>query len=248
MSRLHLHRRPGRTGRSVVSRATLAALTAAALAAGAAPAAHAQPVPAIPGVPTVGQAPGSSMFVDEIGRPTPLVQQNVRDFAEQPWVPESLANVLLSALAFTAESTPGEGVPLPENSPTFTQFYWPTVSGDCIGGVSDAVGSALAVPGPAQIPAPGAGDGQTTFLFTALGTSAAAAEQGGMTVHWVNVNTLATGQTTLGNHGINPEGPATISGVADTGKGTIIAVLGGDIRTQESTCSFIPTAAVIDAR
>lgn len=234
MSRHLLSRR---TGRSL-----LAVLTAGALVAGAAPAATAQPVP------TLGQAPGSSMFVDEIGRPTPLVQQNVRDFAEQPWVPESLANVLLSALAFTAGSNPGEGVPLPENSPTFTQFYWPTVSGDCIGGHSDAVGSALAVPGPAQIPAPGAGEGQTTFLFTALGTAPAAAEQGGMTVHWVNLNTFATGQTPLGNHGINPDGPATISGVADTGRGTIVAVLGGDIRTQEATCSFIPTTAVIDAR
>lgn len=219
-----------------MSRATLAVLAAGTLAVTATPVAHAQTVPA------------SSMFVDEIGRPTPLVQQNVHNFADLPWVPEAVSNALLSALAFTAGSTPGEGVPLPENSPTFTQFYWPTMSGDCIGGTSDAVGSALAVPGPAQIPAPGAGEGQTTFLFTALGTSAATAEQGGMTVNWVNLNTHAFGQTQLSNHGINPEGPATISGVADTGTGTIVAVLGGDIHTQEATCSFLPTAAVIQAR
>lgn len=236
--------RSGRVRRGACT--LLAALTAAGAAAlTAAPAAHAQPFSQIPGL---GQAPGSSAFVDEIGRPTPMVQQNVRGFAEQPWVPQDLRNVLLSALEFTSTSTPGEGVPLPDNAPVITQFYWPTVSGDCIGGELDAVGSALAVPGPAQIPAPGASEGQTAFLFTALGTSAAAAEQGSMIVHWVNLNTFATGRTSLENHGINPQGPATVSGVADTGKGTILAVVAGDVRTQDATCSFIPTAAKIDAR
>ena len=110
------------------------------------------------------------------------------------------------------------------------------------------MGSAIAVPGPAEIPAPGAAEGQTAFVFTALGTAPAAPEQGGMTVNWANINTLRTGATSLGNHGINPDGPATLSGTADTGHGTVVAVVSGTVHTEDGPCTFIPTAAIIDAR
>ncbi len=186
--------------------------------------------------------------LDELGRPTPRTQQEIRAFANQPWMPPALRDALLSGLAFTA-GTNGDGGPeLPDNAPRFTQFYWPTVSGSCIGGELDAVGSAIAVPGPAEIPAPGAAEGQTAFLFTALGTAPAAPEQGGMTVNWANINTLRTGATPLGNYGINPDGPATLSGTADTGHGTVVAVVSGTVHTEDGPCTFIPTVAIIDAR
>lgn len=191
---------------------------------------------------------GSSQYLDELGRPTPYLQDRVQEIAALPFLPQELSDALLSGLAFATGAGEVGGPPLPEDAPVFTQFYWPTVSGDCIGGQLDATGSALAVPGPAEIPAPGAADGQTAFLFTALGTAPAAEQQGGMNVYWFNLDTFAFGETPLENNGINPEGPATVSGVADTGKGTILAALGGDVRTTESTCSFLPTAAVIEAK
>ncbi|GAB2508472.1 hypothetical protein CATRI_04685 [Corynebacterium atrinae] len=188
--------------------------------------------------------------LDELGRPTPQVTQQVRDFANHPWLPKEISDAVLSALAFYAGNGNGSegGVPLPVDGPGFTQFIWPTVSGKCIEGGLDAVGSAIAVPGPTTIPAPGAADGQTAFLFTALGTSPAAANQGELFVHWFNLTNLRHGITSLDNNGINPEGPATVSGTANTGHGTVVAVVSGNVRTETNSCHFIPTAAIIDAR
>ena len=215
-----------------VTFATVGATTAVA------PAAQANPLPDL----------SSHNPLDELGRPTPRTQQEIRTLAEQPWVPADVRNILLSALAFAAGDNGEGGPPLPEDGPTFTQFYWPTVSGSCIGGELDAVGTAIAVPGPAEIPAPGAADGQTAFVFTALGTAPAAADQGGMHVNWVNINTLRHGAVALDNHGINPDGPTTLSGTADTGDGTIVAMVSGRANTTDGPCDFIPTAAIIDAR
>lgn len=201
--------------------------------------------------PSPAQASSGSAnpYLDTLGRPTQYTQDRVRDFVDQPWVPKDLRNAALTALNFYAGNNGDGGPDLPVDGPSFTQFYWPTVSGDCIGGELDSVGSALAVPGPAEIPAPGAGHGQTIFLFTALGTAPAAGPEvsQNMRVRWVNIDTLQYGETPLANHGINPDGPATLSGVGNTGTGTIIALLDGDVRTQDSTCSFIPTAAIIEA-
>lgn len=191
------------------------------------------------------QLPASPL--DELGRPTDETAQAIRDFVNQPWVPEDLRNAALSALAFARGDGGGEpGAKLPENGPNFRQFVWPTVSGRCIDGQSDAVGSAIAVPGPSEIPAPGAAEGETTFLFTGLGTAPAAKDQGDMRVQWLNLTTLQGGETSLENHGINPDGPGTVSGTAKTGKGLTIAWLHGTLHTEKETCGFMPTAAFID--
>lgn len=190
----------------------------------------------------------SSLPLDELGRPTQPVLDQARGFAEQPWLPEDFRNAILTAVGFFEGGDEG-GPPLPDDAPQLTQFAWPTVAGDCIGGGGDSVGSAIAVPGPTEIPAPGAGPGQTAFLFTALGTAPAAEVQGGMYVHWININTLQTGATALENNGINQEdGPATISGTANTGHGTVLAMAVGDVRTEDATCSFLPTGALVEVR
>lgn len=225
------------TARTIAVAVALAAVSAFSIGAGTATA-QVSPLPNLS-----AQGP-----LDELGRPTPQTQAQVRDFANQPWVPAEMRSAILSGLAFSVGANGDGGPELPDNAPTFTQFYWPTVSGSCIGGELDAVGSAIAVPGPAEIPAPGAGPGQTAFVFTALGTSPAATEQGGMNVTWFNLDTLQNGVTPLGNYGINPDGPATLSGTANTGHGTVVALVSGDVRTQDATCNFIPTAAIIDAR
>lgn len=190
----------------------------------------------------------SPQYIDSLGRPTPLTVSKVNEFADQPFVPPRVADALRTAVGFFAGTGEIGGPPLPDPAPSFTQFLWPTVSSHCIGPGLHSTASAIAVDGPAAIPAPGAGAGQTVFVFTALGTPPAADEQGLMNVYWVNLNTFRTGVTPLGNNQINPAGPATLSATADTGSGRILAVVDGQVRTTENVCSFAPTATSFHVR
>lgn len=182
--------------------------------------------------------------VDHLGRPTPETAGQIRGFAHQPWVPPQAKDAILQALDFAIGAGETGGPDLPKQGPQFTQFGWPTVAGSCINGAHNSVGTAIAVPGPADIPLPGAKAHETAFLFTALGTAPAAQHQD-MRAHWFNLSNGRRGSISLGNHGINPEGPATISGVADTGRGIIVVLLEGSVHTEDSTCNYFPTAAII---
>lgn len=202
-----------------------------------------------PDLQAINASQSANSPLDELGRPTAETQERIRAFAAQPWIPQDARNAILSALAFSTGEGGGQGPALPEGpGPEFRQFYWPTVSAQCIGGQSDAVGSAIAVPGPTEIPAPGAGEGETVFLFTALGTSPAAANQGDMQVRWFNIDSLQSGTTPLFNNGINNNGPATVSGRAATGKGTVVALLEGSVNTEDASCRFAPTAAFLEVK
>ncbi|MHA2788638.1 Rv1157c family protein [Corynebacterium sp. S7] len=213
----------------------------------------AQPASASESTPATNPIDASSnvmsSYIDELGRPTDYTVGKVNEFASQPWVPDDVENMLRAGVSFFA-GTDGElgGPELPTDAPHFTQFYWPTVSSNCIGEGLHSTASALAVPGPAENIAPAPQAGQTTFVFTALGTPPAAEAQGGMNVYWFNVNNLRAGVTPLDNNGINKTGPATLSGLADTGSGTVIAVVNGSVKTETNTCSFAPTAALINVR
>lgn len=217
-----------------------AATAAAVAAAGCLAPASAAPAPA--------SSLSSNRYLDELGRPTPYTQAKVNEFADQPYVPQDVANALRSAVSFFGGTGELGGPPLPADAPAFTQFYWPTVSSNCIGKGLHSTASALVVPGPATSPAPGAGPGEATFVFTALGTPAAAREQGQLKVYWINLNTFRTGVTPLGNNGINPAGPATLSGTASTGPGRVLAVVDGRVRTATNVCAFAPTAASFSVR
>ncbi|UIZ92884.1 hypothetical protein JZY91_03810 [Corynebacterium sp. CNCTC7651] len=217
-----------------LTRAATCAVAAAAIAVGAAAA-----------TPAAAQ---SSVYLDELGRPTDHTVQRVNAFADQPFVPPQVANALRTAVNFYAGTGELGGPPLPEDAPPFTQFYWPTVSSNCIGEGLHSTASALVVPGPATTPAPGAGPGEATFVFTALGTPAAAPEQGELRAYWINIDNLRTGVTQLGNNQINPLGPATLSGTANTGPGRVLAVIDGHVRTADNVCAFAPTAATFSVR
>ncbi|WP_231580437.1 Rv1157c family protein [Corynebacterium kalinowskii] len=185
--------------------------------------------------------------IDYLGRPAPHILQQMEDFAAKPFVPEDLRNVVLAAVAFYRGEGEG-GVPLPENAPIINQFIWPTVSASCINGNLSATGTAIAIPGPASLPLPGTPAGQTSFVFTALGTSTAADQQRGMFVHWLNISNGRVGVTQLTKGSINPQGPATLSGTADTGHGQVLAWLDGGVTLADATgaptntCNFAPTA------
>ena len=198
--------------------------------------------------PAADATVGSSDYIDSLGRPTPLAVAKVNEFADQPFVPTEVADALRNGIAFFAGTGEIDGPPLPNDAPNFTQFIWPTISPNCMGPGLNSTASALAVPGPVDTPAPGAGPGQSVFVFTALGTPAAAADQGLMNAYWINLNTLKTGVTPLENNGINPQGPTTLSATAETGSGQIIAVIDGSVRTADNTCRFAPTAASFSVR
>lgn len=234
-----------------LNRAAISMTAAAALIGIAAPAL----APAQAQAPSLGQVSSqmSSVFgdanpLDELGRPTPATQARIMAFANQPWLPKEARDAILSAVAFYGGGGEAGGPGLVDGGPGFTQFYWPTVSGKCIGGQGDSVGSGIAVPGPTKIPSPGAGAGETVFLFTALGTSPAAERQGGLQVQWFNIDTFTSGITPLVNNGINTDGPTTVSGTAKTGKGTVIALMSGTVNTQTQSCQFLPTAAIIEVK
>ncbi|WP_408910788.1 hypothetical protein ACKFRZ_07985 [Corynebacterium gottingense] len=217
--------------------AAASALAAATLA--VAPAAHAAPSA---GPVTVGSTTSSNPL-DTLGRPNDETIARVEAFASQPFVPADAANLLRTALAFYAGQGELGGPELPQDAPAFTQFAWPTVSSNCIGPGMHSTASALVVPGPATSPQPGAAAGEATFVFTALGTPAAAQDQGLMNAYWINLDNFRTGVTPLGNHGINPTGPTTLSGTAATGAGRVLAVIDGSARTADNVCKFAPTAA-----
>lgn len=199
-----------------------------------APAAHAAPVSSL-----------SSQLVDDLGRPTPQVQRAVSDFANQPWMPPQARDALLAAVGFASGRGDLGGPDLPQNAPAFRQGYWPTVSRNCMGQGLHSTGSLIAVPGPARIPVPAPKAGQATFVFTALGTEPAAQQQGEMNVYWINLANFRTGVTPLNNHGINPTGPATVSGVASTGPGPVLAAVSGAVKAGGKTCGFAPTALTV---
>lgn len=182
--------------------------------------------------------------LDELGRPKPDILNAVRKFADT--LPPPLQTPLLAAVAFY-EGTGTPAVALPPQAPRFFQGFWPSISPRCIKGNQSSVGSVIAVPGPTSIPAPGAGARQSAFVFTALGT-APATDTHTMTVHWFNLSTLRGGATSLGNNGINPDGPATISGVADTGPGRVIAVAAGTVGTGDGACTFLPTTMFFEVK
>lgn len=226
--------------RTVVSAALSAALAAGAFAAPA-------PAQAAPTFSPAALSAGSSI-VDPLGRPTPEVQRAVKDFANRPGVPPQVRDALLSGLAFFAGGGNGGGPGLPQGGPGFRQGFWPTVSPNCMGPGMNSTGSLIAVPGPARIPVPAPKAGQATFVFTALGTKPASPQQGAMNVHWINLANLRTGVTPLVNKGINKTGPATLSNVADTGSGPVLAVVSGAVKTDGRSCGFAPTALSVTVK
>ncbi|WP_273351836.1 hypothetical protein [Corynebacterium resistens] len=226
------------------SRRALAALTAAgALAA-----------PAVITPSAAQAAPQSSVGpIDHLGRPAPHVLNQLDAIAKNPQLPKEVREKIAKAVSFfRGDGKPG--VKMPKSGPAFTQFGWPTVSGKCIGGKNKAVGTAMAVPGPAKLPLPGVKAGEVNFVFTGLGTGKVAKHQKApMNVRWINLNTGKVGLTKLGYNGINPDGPATVNGAAKTGRGTVLALLEGGVTTYEKEsgnthCSFLPTAAMINVR
>ncbi|WP_174557044.1 Rv1157c family protein [Nocardia jejuensis] len=169
-------------------------------------------------------------------------------------LPQSIKDTLNKIITFL-DGSGGGGPDIPKDGPVISQFLWPTLGKGCIGSGGDSVGTALAVAGPATLPPPGPAVGQTGFVFTALGTKRPTEIQNPpITVQWLNLDTRQSGVATLTDEAkINPDGPATLSAIVNTGSGRIAAVVSGSLTTQADeasqpiTCSFLPTAGFFTA-
>jgi len=149
-----------------------------------------------------------------------------------------------------APEAPAPVAPAPEAAPGFgpdapvTQdFLYPSISNGCLKDGGNVLATAISVAGPAKIPTPGPGPGQTAYVFTAIGTPGPAPEQKlPLNVTWVNLSTGKSGSATLTPRpDINPDGPTTLTAIVDTGSGSIISTIFGQVTTTEKQCQFMPT-------
>ncbi|WP_448449000.1 Rv1157c family protein [Mycolicibacterium sp. XJ775] len=129
------------------------------------------------------------------------------------------------------------------DTPTTQDFMYPSISNGCLKDGGNVLATAISVAGPATIPLPGPKAGQTAYVFTAIGTPGPAAEQKlPLNATWVNLTTGKSGSVTLQPRSdINPEGPTTLTAIADTGSGSIMTTVFGQVTTTEKQCQFMPT-------
>jgi hypothetical protein len=143
------------------------------------------------------------------------------------------------APAAAPAAAPGFG----PDSPLTQDFMYPSIGSNCLADGSSSLAAALSVAGPAKIPLPGPGPGQTAYVFTAVGTPGPAEVQRlPLNVTWVNLTTGKSGTVTLKPRSdINADGPTTLTGIADTGSGSIMSTIFGQVTTKDRQCQFLPT-------
>lgn len=190
----------------------------------------------------------SAQSLDELGRPTPELVGSIENAIDQPFIPQDTRDTIAQALGFLTgpEEADPDAPGIPIDGPQIAQFAYPSLLQDCSDGDTN-VGTATAIPGPAELPLPGVPPQQTGFIFTALGTGGAVDEQNHpVTVEWFNISNGRRGTTELGFNGVNPDGPGTVNGVANTGSGHVIALMQGAITTEREEggtnhCPMLPT-------
>jgi hypothetical protein len=130
----------------------------------------------------------------------------------------------------------------PDTPPT-QDFMYPSISNGCLADGGNVLATALSVAGPAKIPTPGPTAGQTAYVFTAIGTPGPADVQKlPLNVTWVNLTTGKSGSVTLKPQpDINPAGPTTLTAIADTGSGSVMSTIFGQVTTKDKQCQFMPT-------
>jgi len=129
------------------------------------------------------------------------------------------------------------------DAPPTQDFMYPSISNNCGVDGGTVMAPVLSVAGPAKIPTPGPAAGQTAYVFTAIGTSGPADVQKlPLNVTWVNLTTGKSGSATLKPQAdINPQGPTTLTATVDTGSGSIMSTIFGQVSTKDKQCQFMPT-------
>jgi hypothetical protein len=210
------------------------------------------PIPLELHVPAAGAIPGTEAHLPTGIDPAHAVGPVADALPEVAPAPEAALPAIPptpeaapAAVALAAASpAPAGAVPsFDPNSPPTQDFMYPSISNGCLKDGGNVIATAIAVAGPAKIPAPGPTAGQTAYVFTAVGTPAPAAEQKlPLNVTWVNLTNGRSGSVTLKpNPQINPQGPTTLTAMADTGPGSIMSTIFGQVTTVDKQCTFMPT-------
>ncbi len=202
-------------------------------------------------VPTAGSAPGATAHLPSGVDPANAVGP-VRQAASA--APEAFAAPaapdVADAVPVPAASAPEPFDPAPVATPAFgpdrpptPDFRYPSIGPGCLADGGNSIATALSVAGPAKIPTPGPGAGQTAYVFTAVGTPGPAdAQKLPLNVTWVNLSTGRSGSATLKPRSdINPDGPTTLTAIVDTGSGSILSTIFGQVSTKDHQCNFLPT-------
>ncbi|MEB3068737.1 Rv1157c family protein [[Mycobacterium] vasticus] len=210
-------------------------------------------------VPTAGSAPGMEAHlptgIDPAKSVGPLALVNAPEAV--PAAPEAVVAAPApapEAAGPAPEAAPGADVAGPAaapaansgfgpDAPPTQDFMYPSIGSNCQADGGNVIASALSVAGPAPIPTPGPKPGQTAYVFTAVGTPGPAETQKlPLNVTWVNLTTGKSGSATLQPRtDINPEGPTTLTAIVDTGSGSIMSTIFGQVSTKDHQCNFLPT-------
>jgi hypothetical protein len=207
------------------------------------------PVPLEQHVPAPGAIPGTEAHLPAGINPANVVGPAPDALPEIPTpVAAPAPDAAPVALAAPAPApgpapAPPAAAPFDPAKPPTQDFMYPSISNGCLKDGGNVIATAISVAGPAKIPAPGPGPGQMAYVFTAVGTPAPAAEQQlPLNVTWVNLTTGRSGTATLKpNPEINPQGPTTLTAIVDTGAGSIMSTIFGQVTTLDKQCTFMPT-------
>ncbi|WP_264077241.1 Rv1157c family protein [Mycolicibacterium houstonense] len=208
-------------------------------AAGPAPEALPAPAPAPEAAPAPAPAPEAATPPPAPAPAAEIAPAAATVPAPAPEAPPAPAPEAAAAGAPAPAPAPDFG----PNAPTTQDFMYPSISNGCLKDGGNVLATAISVAGPATIPLPGPKPGQTAYVFTAIGTPGPAAEQKlPLNATWVNLTTGKSGSVTLQPRSdINPEGPTTLTAIADTGSGSIMTTIFGQVTTTEKQCQFMPT-------
>lgn len=205
--------------------------------------------PQVAHVPAAGAVPGTEAHLPQGVDPANAVGPAPEAAPLAAVAPAPEGAPAPEALPAPEAAVPGpDGAPAPApafgpDAPTTQDFMYPSISNGCLKDGGNVLATAISVAGPATIPKPGPAPGQTAYVFTAMGTPGPAAEQKlPLNVTWVNLTTGKSGTATLKPQAdINPEGPTTLTVIADTGSGSIMSTIFGQVTTTEKQCQFMPT-------
>jgi hypothetical protein len=216
----------------------------------------------VPHVPPVGIEPGMQPHLPpgidpaHVAGPAPVAAPTAAPSAATPPVaaPRTAEPVAAPASVPPAPAAAPAPAPAPgaapaaapglgPDAPPTQDFMYPSIGTNCLADGSSSIATALSVAGPAKIPTPGPGPGQTAYVFTAVGTPGPAEVQKlPLNVTWVNLTTGKSGTVTLKPRtDINADGPTTLTAIVDTGSGSIMSTIFGQVTTKEKQCQFLPT-------
>jgi len=198
---------------------------------GVVPGAQAHLPPGIDPVHAAGPAPAAASTrvptIEPVAVPAPVPAPEAMPSAPEPAAPAAAP----AGAAFNSDTPPTQ------------DFLYPSIGAGCLADGGNSIATALSVAGPAKIPTPGPKAGQTAYVFTAVGTPGPAdVQQLPLNVTWVNLTTGKSGSATLKPQpDINPDGPTTLTAIVDTGSGSILSTIFGQVTTKDKQCQFMPT-------